>query len=419
MVGRIGCTALTADVGCGRAAGVQRRALGRGGRALLLSIAIAGGVALWLSLAGGAVAQGSPAAQAQAAPPAQAPVTVNVDLSEWSVAPNLTSVAAGVPVHFVVRNAGTISHQLQLTAAGMPNVESGVLAPGESYAFDVTFGAAASVQLLCPIGNVERDEPVPAQSHRQRGMQTSFQVTAPPAGVTVPATPALPPAPTIGALTAPGANVDRVGLPPNYQQTFRTFYVFDRPDNRQVRHVYANAPAASVRPGQPYPYGSILVMETWRAKLTPDNQLDLGADGRFQKDALTGIFVMRKEPGFGAKYGPDRNGEWEYVSYRPDDGQLATAPERSQACAQCHLVASSAQKDWVVRENLFFEQALSLLRLPATGGHDFLGPRPSILPLGMAAVGPILLLAGLAFRSAYAGRRAAASGDDLRGERHV
>ena len=129
------------------------------------------------------------------------------------------------------------------------------------------------------------------------------------------------------------------------------------------------------------------------------NQLDLDANGRYQKDALTGIFVMRKEPGFGAKYGPDRNGEWEYVSYRPDDGQVATTPERSQACAQCHLVASDAQRDWVVRENLFFQQGFNLLRLPGTGGHDFLGPRPSVLPFGLAMFAPALLLAGAALRS--------------------
>jgi hemoglobin len=170
-----------------------------------------------------------------------------------------------------------------------------------------------------------------------------------------------------------------------------------------VRHVFANPSAAAVRQGQPFPYGSVLVMETWRAKLTADNQIDLDANGRYQKDELAGIFVMRKEAGYGAKYGPDRTGEWEYVAYRPDNGQFQTAPERSQACAQCHLAASDAQKDWVIRANLFFAQRLNPLAgvagLPRTGGHDFLTPLPSLAPFGLAVAGPALMLAGAALRS--------------------
>src|SRR5919204_2127204 len=97
-----------------------------------------------------AIALGVPSgagAQPQQAPPEQAqPVTVNVDLDEWSVTPSVRSVAAGVPVRFVARNVGSISHQLQLTAPGMPNVQSAVLLPGESYTFELTFGASANAQ---------------------------------------------------------------------------------------------------------------------------------------------------------------------------------------------------------------------------------------------------------------------------------
>src|SRR5262245_51982121 len=118
-------------------------------------------------------------------------------------------------------------------------------------------------------------------------MEAAFAVTAPPPGVAVQTTPAVPPAPTITALTAPGADVDRVGLPAEYAQRLGTFYVFDRSDNRQVRHVYGNAPALAARPGQRYPYGAVLVMETWRAKLGPDNQPEPDAGGRYQKEELT------------------------------------------------------------------------------------------------------------------------------------
>lgn len=61
---------------------------------------------------------------------------------------------------------------------------------------------------------------------------------------------------------------------------------------------------------------------------------------------------MRKEKGFGAEYGPNQTGEWEYVAYRPDR-TLQTAPRDSASCAICHKVASQAV-DWVFRSNLRF-----------------------------------------------------------------
>src|SRR5262249_51090320 len=67
------------------------------------------------------------------------------------------------------------------------------------------------------------------------------------------------------------------------------------------------------------------------------------------------IFVMRKEKGFGAEYGPNRNGEWEYVAYRPD-GTLSTTPQNSFSCAICHLQATQS-KDWVFRYGLRVNRA--------------------------------------------------------------
>ena len=64
---------------------------------------------------------------------------------------------------------------------------------------------------------------------------------------------------------------------------------------------------------------------------------------------------MRKEMGFGVDYGPNRNGEWEYVAYTPAGG-YATTPQNSFACAQCHLQAG-AGKDWVFRGSFHFKHA--------------------------------------------------------------
>ena len=70
-----------------------------------------------------------------------------------------------------------------------------------------------------------------------------------------------------------------------------------------------------------------------------------GYNGRYTRDELFGLFLMRKEAGFGANYGELRNGEWEYVAYRPD-GTSLTPPERSGACAACHTEAGYG-KDFV------------------------------------------------------------------------
>jgi plastocyanin len=126
---------------------------------------------------------------------------------------------------------------------------------------------------------------------------------------------------------------------------FTPFYEFDRPDNRTARVIYANERAASVQQGQPFPYGSILVMEVYRTQRDEAGNVLLDDNGRFTPEELSGIFVMRKEPGFGAKYGELRNGEWEYVAYRPD-GTVLTPPERSNGCAACHMEAGQG-KDWV------------------------------------------------------------------------
>jgi plastocyanin len=156
--------------------------------------------------------------------------------------------------------------------------------------------------------------------------------------------------------TPPAPTVDRVGFPTDYANRMRILYVFDRPDNKQVRTIYANDPVFTVTTGtqNDYPYGSILVMETWRSLQDSQGNPMLDANGRFQKDpaAAPTLFVMRKERGFGEAYGPNRNGEWEYVAYRPD-GSHQTAPQNSFGCAQCHLQATQ-WRDWVFRAGLAF-----------------------------------------------------------------
>jgi len=169
--------------------------------------------------------------------------------------------------------------------------------------------------------------------------------------------------------TLPAPTLDRIGgIPPNYQNTYKLLYTFDNYQNRQIRVVYGNATAASVTPGNVFnfPYGSIILFESWSVQEDANGEPILDANGRFIKNALTTIFVMRKEQGFGVDYQQIRNGEWEYVAYRPD-GTYSTMPQNTGSCALCHLTGGSlalspssqnvgAQWDYVFRPDLYFNQ---------------------------------------------------------------
>ena len=123
---------------------------------------------------------------------------------------------------------------------------------------------------------------------------------------------------------------DPVGHPAGYK-SFATVRSFDRAQDPKHGTVFVNAEAASITDaGKPYPFGSILIME-WRK----DNK-----DGEIVR-----LDVMRKERGYGASYGADKNGEWGYALYLPD-GKLTTDAAASLACAKCHLKAGTA-KDFV------------------------------------------------------------------------
>jgi plastocyanin len=141
----------------------------------------------------------------------------------------------------------------------------------------------------------------------------------------------------------PAPTIDRVGFPTDYQTTFIKVYTFDNFQNRQIRVVWANPIAASVTPNtvHQFPYGSIIVMETYGVIEDANGEPILDAKGRFMPNGNPPtIFVQRKEQGFGVDYGLIRNGEWEYVAYHPD-GSYQTTPSGTGSCAACHLQGAS------------------------------------------------------------------------------
>jgi hypothetical protein len=145
----------------------------------------------------------------------------------------------------------------------------------------------------------------------------------------------------------PAPTADRVGFPTNYVATFEVLRTVVRDEGAKIVTVYGNAPAASVtnKTQLPYPYGSVIVMETSSTRKATDGKPEKDGKGGLQKDAVLGLHVMRREKDFGQAYGSKRSGEWEYVEYRAD-GSYITPPQKSASCAECHIKAGP-EKDFV------------------------------------------------------------------------
>jgi plastocyanin len=159
---------------------------------------------------------------------------------------------------------------------------------------------------------------------------------------TTAATPAAP-TPTL----RPAPTVDRVGFPEGYQTAYKFGYAYDRKDAKSVSYICLNDVAASAKQGQPLPFGSVIVFESWRPKEDEKGNLVLDASGHMIRTTLNAIFVMRKEQGFGVDYKQYQTGDWEYIAYRPDK-TFQTMPQGTGACAACHQ-ASNKERDWTMR----------------------------------------------------------------------
>jgi hypothetical protein len=152
---------------------------------------------------------------------------------------------------------------------------------------------------------------------------------------------------------SPAPTTDRVGFPKSYVEEFQILRTVNKTNEAKVVTVYGNKEAASVTNTAqlPYPYGSVIVMETATARKDAQGKPLLDERSTFRKDQVTGLHVMRRERGFGEAYGKNRAGEWEFVEYRPDSTYI-TPPEKTAACAECHVKAGTS-RDFVYRARLF------------------------------------------------------------------
>ena len=104
-----------------------------------------------------------------------------------------------------------------------------------------------------------------------------------------------------------------VVFPRGYLDNHQVLCRFDKTGKKGLVTVYGNDPAASVSSTSqlPYPYGSVMVMETSSAASDSDGKVVLDETGHYRKDKVLGLHVMGKEHGFGAGYGQDRTGDWD------------------------------------------------------------------------------------------------------------
>lgn len=151
----------------------------------------------------------------------------------------------------------------------------------------------------------------------------------------------------------PAPTKDRVGFPKGYAEDYVVLRAIYKPKWNEILTVYGNRQAATISKLSelPYPYGSIIVMEKAKAVTDADGNAILDSKSGLRKAKVIGIDVMKRQPGFGAEYGDNRTGEWEYVKYL-SDGSYDTPPSKSAICAECHKKAG-AKRDWVFHGRFF------------------------------------------------------------------
>lgn len=89
-----------------------------------------------------------------------------------------------------------------------------------------------------------------------------------------------------GKLPAPAPAVDRVGFPKAYAETFQVLRTVNKEKELKVVTVYGNEPAASITNAAqlPYPYGSVIVMETASTLTNAQGKPLLDGHGGLRKD---------------------------------------------------------------------------------------------------------------------------------------
>jgi len=133
----------------------------------------------------------------------------------------------------------------------------------------------------------------------------------------------------------PNVAKSNVTFPEGYKDTFTKYHTINFAATKQVRHYYANRPAAqAAKEGKPLPDGSYLLAEVYTAKLGLDGKPVVGADGFFVTDKQVAYTAMAREAGWGKDI-PDllRNENWNYAVFTMEK---KPRPVNQAECLACH-----------------------------------------------------------------------------------
>lgn len=142
----------------------------------------------------------------------------------------------------------------------------------------------------------------------------------------------------LGEMLAAGS----IEFPADYATSMTHYTTINRPDNKQVRNLYANDVAMrSARSGAPLADGSLIIIEIFKAKLDADGKPVTGADGFFEKGPRAAFTAMERQPGWGARV-PEvlRNGDWNYAVFSAD--RKPKSDVNQAKCLACHKPLADA-----------------------------------------------------------------------------
>ncbi len=140
-----------------------------------------------------------------------------------------------------------------------------------------------------------------------------------------------------------------LNFPTDYKSYSTFLHGIQKPN--AVRDLYINPTGAKAQQDNPFPNGSVLVMEIHKAKKNADGAFAKNNDGHLIKDGLAKVFVMQKGKGWGNR-APNglKNGDWIYSAFKPNGDRLNIGYEK---CRSCHMPLGKS-KDYVHRYDEYF-----------------------------------------------------------------
>lgn len=134
----------------------------------------------------------------------------------------------------------------------------------------------------------------------------------------------------------PNIAKSRVSFPADYRTRFTRYLKMNFPEDKQVRHFYANPEAAKAAgAGTLLPDGSMILVEVFNARLDAQENPVKDSDGFFTPDQLVGYAAMERRADWGAEIPAMlRNDNWNYAPLTADG--TPRSGFNQAVCLACH-----------------------------------------------------------------------------------